>query len=55
MLECVGLIDEVLQGLVQTSNKTYELDPALQASVEARVRAIAKRRPISTYPAPTEL
>jgi len=52
MFACVDLIDEVLRGLKQTSDTSYELDPALQASVEARVRAIAKRCPISSYPAP---
>ncbi len=51
---CVDLIDEVLQGLKQTSDTSYELDPGLQASVEARVRALAKRRPIRSYPAPQE-
>ncbi len=55
MYECVGLIDEVLSGITQTSKKTYELPADLKASVEARVRAIAHRCPISTYPAPQGL
>ena len=54
MVECVDLIHEVLSQVEQVSDKEYKLDPALQASVEERVRAIARRRPISTYPAPQE-
>ena len=52
MVECVDLIHEILSSLEQVSDKEYRLDPDLQSSVEARVRAIAQRRPISTYPAP---
>ena len=54
MVECVDLIHEILSGVRQVSDREYELDPELQASAEERVRAIARRRPIPTYPAPQE-
>lgn len=52
MKECVELIDEVLKNVHQKSEREYRLDPKLQARIEARVREICRRRPISTYPAP---
>src|SRR5262245_1778657 len=52
MKECVELIDQVLAGVRQVSEREYELDSKLRARVEARVREICQRRPISTYPAP---
>jgi glycine hydroxymethyltransferase len=54
MVECVDLIHEVLTSLTQVSEREYELPAVTQQSVEARVRAIAHRRPIRTYPAPAE-
>jgi glycine hydroxymethyltransferase len=52
MVECVALIDQVLAGVKQVSEREYELDARLRARIEARVREICQRRPISTYPAP---
>ena len=52
MVECVELIDQVLGAVRQKSEREYELDSKLRARVEARVRAICARRPISTYPPP---
>ena len=54
MVECVDLIDEILGALKQVSDREFELDPAFQASIEERVRAITRRRPITTYPAPLD-
>ena len=52
MTECVDLIHEVLTNLRQVDDKTYELDPAFRDAIRAKVKAIAQRRPIRTYPAP---
>src|SRR5688572_3251778 len=52
MEECVELVDQVLAAVQQPSEREFRLDPALQARIEARVRAICARRPIRTYPAP---
>lgn len=52
MKECVDLVDEVLKGVQQKSEREFRLESALQARIEARVREICRRRPISTYPAP---
>ncbi|HED65927.1 MAG TPA: serine hydroxymethyltransferase [Planctomycetes bacterium] len=52
MAECVDLIHEVLQNVSQVSDKEYELEEGFRSSIEERVRAIARRRPIRTYPAP---
>ena len=54
MRECVELVDEVLRNVHQKSEREYRLDPKLQARIEARVREICLRRPISTYPAPLQ-
>ncbi len=54
MVECVDLIDEILGALKQVSDREFELDPAFQASIEERVRAITRRRPIRSYPAPLD-
>jgi glycine hydroxymethyltransferase len=53
MRECVELIDQVLSGVEQRSEREHRLDPALQSRVEARVREICARRPIRSYPAPS--
>jgi glycine hydroxymethyltransferase len=50
MRECVELVDQVLGGLHQVSEREYRLDPALQKRVEGRVRELCARRPIRTYP-----
>jgi len=52
MKECVELVDEVLKQVEQKGEREFHLDPALQARIEARVRELCRRRPISTYPAP---
>ncbi len=52
MDECVALIDEVLCALEPVSEKEYRLDEHVRARVEARVRSLCARRPISTYPTP---
>lgn len=54
MVECVGLADEVLTGVTQQDDRTYDLPAELQRSVAARVRALAHRRPIRNYPVPQE-
>jgi glycine hydroxymethyltransferase len=55
MRECVELVDQVLSSLRQVDERRFDLDEALQARVEARVRALCARRPIRTYPAPLPL
>jgi len=55
MVECVELVDQVLKGLEQVSEREHRLDARLQARVEAKVRELCTRRPISTYPAPFAL
>ena len=52
MAECVDLIHEVLQNLQQVDDRNYVLEADFRNSVRERVKAIAKRRPIRTYPAP---
>jgi glycine hydroxymethyltransferase len=52
MVECVELIDQVLGAVQQVSEREYRLDERVRARVEARVLALCRRRPISTYPAP---
>jgi glycine hydroxymethyltransferase len=52
MVECVDLIHEILQATRQISDREYEIDPDTRAALEARVNAIAQRRPIGTYPPP---
>lgn len=52
MVECVDLIHEVLTTLEQVDERNYRLDEAFRTSVRDKVKAIAKRRPIRTYPAP---
>lgn len=54
MVECVELIHLVLSSLRQISDREYELDPTARAKVESGVRALTRRRPISTYPAPQD-
>ena len=54
MVECVDLVDEILCSLRQVSDREYELDETVRGSIEERVRAIARRRPIRTYPAPSD-
>jgi hypothetical protein len=54
MVECVDLVDEVLSGLKQRDDRTYDLPAELQRSVATRVRAIVYRRPIRNYPVPQE-
>ncbi|MEW6074540.1 MAG: serine hydroxymethyltransferase [Planctomycetota bacterium] len=54
MPECVELIHEVLTAIEQVDDRTYRLDPARRADVQRRVQMIARRRPITTYPAPNE-
>jgi len=52
MKECVDLIEQVLSGVQQKSEREYKLDAKLRARIEGRVRELCLRRPISTYPAP---
>ncbi|MFD1273331.1 hypothetical protein ACFQ51_21190 [Streptomyces kaempferi] len=47
--EVADLVIEVLTTTENTSNTTYALDPAVQARVQERVRAICHRRPIADY------
>lgn len=47
--EVADLVIEVLTTTENTSNTTYALDPAVQARVQKRVRAICHRRPIAGY------
>lgn len=54
MSECVDLIHDVLTSLEQIDDKTYRVPAEKQAETLERVQAIAKRRPITTYPAPNE-
>jgi glycine hydroxymethyltransferase len=54
MVECVELIHLLLSTLRQRSDREYEIDPAARAKVEAGVRALTHRRPISTYPVPQD-
>ncbi len=54
MPECVALIHEVLTSLEQISDREYILDPDTRRRVQGKVEEIARRRPISTYPAPHE-
>jgi glycine hydroxymethyltransferase len=51
MRECVELVEQVLLGVQQVSERSYRLDPGLRAHIEERVREICARRPIRTYPA----
>jgi glycine hydroxymethyltransferase len=50
MRECVDLIDRVLTSTRNISDKEFEIAPGVRAAVEQAVRAICRRRPISTYP-----
>jgi glycine hydroxymethyltransferase len=52
MKECVALIEQVLSGVQQKSEREYRLDAKLRARVAGRVHELCLRRPISTYPAP---
>ncbi len=54
MVECVELVHLVLGSLRQISDKEYAIDPAAKARVQAGVRAMTRKRPISTYPAPQD-
>ena len=54
MAECVDLIHDVLTSIEQAGDREYRLDPAKQAEVQQKVQEIARRRPITTYPAPNE-
>jgi glycine hydroxymethyltransferase len=54
MVECVDLIDELLTGVKQLDDRTYDLPVELQRSVSARVRTLAHRHPIRNYPVPPE-
>ncbi len=54
MVECVDLVDELLSGVKQLDDRTYDLPEELLMSVTARVRAIARRCPIRNYPVPQE-
>ena len=54
MVECVELIHEILTNVRQVGDREYKLDGGFRASVEARVQEIARRRPITTYPAPQD-
>ncbi|MFT5289280.1 MAG: glycine hydroxymethyltransferase [Planctomycetota bacterium] len=52
MVECVDLIHGILTKLVQVDDRNYTLDESFRDSMRAKVKAIAQRRPIRTYPAP---
>jgi glycine hydroxymethyltransferase len=54
MAECVDLIHEVLTNVKPVDDRAYELDPAFQAEITEKVKAICRRRPISTYPQPQD-
>jgi glycine hydroxymethyltransferase len=54
MVECVDLIHLVFSSLRQRSDREYEIDPAAKARVDAGVRTLTRRRPITTYPAPQD-
>jgi glycine hydroxymethyltransferase len=47
--EVADLVAEVLTATENTSDKTYALDPAVQARVRERIRAICHRRPVAGY------
>jgi len=52
MRECVELVDQVLTGLHQVSEREYRLDARLGQRVAGLVGELCARRPIRTYPAP---
>jgi len=52
MVECVELIHEVLSATRSAGDREWQLDPLVRERVRETVRAICRRRPISTYPAP---
>jgi glycine hydroxymethyltransferase len=54
MVECVELIHRVLSGVKVLGEREYEFPRELFESVNAGVRRICKRRPISTYPPPVD-
>lgn len=51
MRECVELIDRVLTSTENVDDKQYRIAPGVREATEEAVRAICRRRPISTYPA----
>jgi len=54
MRECVGLIDNLLKHTENLADREYRVAPEVRESTEEGVRAICRRRPISTYPAPLD-
>ena len=50
MRECVELIHKVLQNIESISDKEYRIKGNVRETVEEEVKAICRRRPISTYP-----
>lgn len=52
MAECVDVIDSILKGTRNLADKEYEVDAGVRQAAERSIRAICRRRPISTYPGP---
>lgn len=54
MVECVGIVHDILSGTQQLSDKEYLVDTEVKRDAERRIAAICQRRPISTYPPPVD-
>lgn len=52
MVECVAVIDAILLGSRQISDREYALDTEVRAEAESAIARICARRPIATYPVP---
>jgi len=52
MVECVALIDRILNAITCESDRAFAIDPDVRAEAQAAVAALCRKRPISTYPAP---
>jgi len=50
MVECVGVIHDILTGIEQLGDKEYAIAADVRTRAEAAIAELCRRRPITTYP-----